>query len=174
MENNDGIFKKMFGSLGLSGDDDDDEMELDDMQEEEYEERKTKRVDKNDRSRDSFENKDDEVSHALNKNRKVVSINQGPSPKVILKKPKEMEDMMEVIDAVKARKIAVVNLLDVDLPLAQRMIDYVGGACYAINGKFAQISHLVYILVGENVDLTNYIKTEVNKQQTDSFSITEE
>lgn len=175
MENNEGILKKMFGSLGLSSSDDDDEIELDEMQEEEYTEKRSNKVEKSDkmRERDDFDERE-EIFQSSNKGGKVVSINPGPSPKVILKKPKEMEDMMEVVDAVKARKIAVVNLLDVDLPLAQRMIDYVGGACYAINGKFAQISHLVYIVVGENVDLTNYIKTEVNKGGTDAFNITEE
>ncbi|KMT21431.1 cell division protein SepF [Clostridium cylindrosporum] len=174
MENNDGILKKMFGSLGL-GSDDDDDMELDDVQEEVYEKR-TKKPEKSDRmrEREEFEEREIETIQGTNKGGKVVSINTSAPPKVILKKPKEMEDMMEVVDAVKSRKIAVVNLLDVDLPLAQRMIDYVGGACYAINGKFAQISHLVYIVVGENVDLTNYIKTEVNKQSADAFSITEE
>lgn len=168
MENNDGIFKKMFGSLGL-GADDDDEMDFDEM-EEEYQEKKSNNADKSD-----VEGREEETSRvSTNKGRKVVSINQGQQPKVILKKPKEMEDMMEVVDAVKNRKIAVINLLDVDLPLAQRMIDYIGGACYAINGKFAQISHLVYIIVGENVDLTNYIKTEINKNQADSINISEE
>lgn len=176
MENNEGIFKKMFGSLGLGADDDDDEMELEEMQEEEYKEKRHNKLEKSEkmRERDDFDDRDSDVFQGSNKGGKVVSINSGPAPKVILKKPKEMEDMMEVVDAVKARKIAVVNLLDVDLPLAQRMIDYVGGACYAINGKFAQISHLVYIVVGENVDLTNYIKTEVNKRGTDAFNINEE
>ena len=176
MENNDGIFKKMFGSLGLTSDDEDDEIELDEQEEREYESKKNKNGDKKDmmRERDDFDEREVKPSQVSNKGAKLVSINSGTSPKVILKKPKEMEDMMEVVDAVKSRKIAVVNLLDVDLPLAQRMIDYVGGACYAINGKFAQISHLVYIMVGENVDLTNYIKTEVNKQGSDAFNITEE
>lgn len=178
MENNEGIFKKVFGSLGLGGDDDDDDdIDIEETQEE-YTEKRNKKVEKSERmkerERDDFDEREIETIQAASKSGKVVSISTTTTPKVILKKPKEMEDMMEVVDAVKSRKIAVVNLLDVDLPLAQRMIDYVGGACYAINGKFAQISHLVYIVVGENVDLTNYIKTEVKKQGSDAFNITEE
>lgn len=169
MENNDGIFKKMFGSLGLGADDEDDELELDEK-DEEYQEKKSKKMEPSE-----FDSREDDVARTpSSKGRKVVSIGQVHAPKVILKKPKEMEDMMEVVDAVKTRKIAVINLLDVDLPLAQRMIDYIGGACYAMNGKFAQISHLVYIVVGENVDLTNYIKTEINKKHADSTTLAEE
>ncbi|MEG0641477.1 MAG: cell division protein SepF [Clostridium sp.] len=172
MESKDGIFKRVFNSIGLS-DDDDDEIELDDVQEEVRSEKRQKNAGKSGKMREVDDFEEIEAIQAASKGGKIVSINGGVSPKVILKKPKEMEDMMEVIDAVKARKIAVVNLLDVELPLAQRMIDYVGGACYAINGKFAQISHLVYILVGENVDLTNYIKTEINNQGAEMVNLTE-
>ncbi|MEF9933702.1 MAG: cell division protein SepF [Clostridium sp.] len=173
MENKNGIFKRVISSIGLSEEDDYD-MDMEDTQDEYEEEVKQKKSDKNER-RKPMNNDFDEIDAIKTAGKgKVVSINSSSSPKVILKKPKEMEDMMEVVDAVKSKKIAVVNLLDVDLPLAQRMIDYIGGACYAINGKFAQISHLVYILVGENVDLTNYIRTEVNGQPSDAINIVEE
>ncbi|MEF9953235.1 MAG: cell division protein SepF [Clostridium sp.] len=174
MENKNGIFKRVINSIGLSEEDEDD-MDLEDTQEEYEEETKPKKSERNER-RKPMNNDYDEIDamKASNKSGKVVSINSTSSPKVILKKPKEMEDMMEVVDAVKSKKIAVVNLLDVDLPLAQRMIDYIGGACYAINGKFAQISHLVYILVGENVDLTNYIRAEINSQSAETINIVEE
>lgn len=127
----------------------------------------------------SFEDSDDEdeyeyeepeiVSSNLRKN-KIVSIKNNSAPKVILKKPTEFQDILELVDAVKSKKIAVINMVDIEQRLAQRMIDYLVGACYALNGSFQEIAKSIYLVAPENVVISNELKQVLNKNGFFSFN----
>lgn len=103
-----------------------------------------------------------------NKN-KIVSIKTGTAPRVLLKKPIEFQDIMEMVDAVKSRRIVVMNLADVDSKLAQRMIDYIVGACYALDASFQEIARYIYIITPENVEVANELKDQIETASFLSF-----
>lgn len=107
----------------------------------------------------------EEDLHVVNsKKNKIVSIkNNNILPRILLKKPTEFQDIMEIIDAVKSRRTVVINMQDIEPKKAQRMIDYIVGACYALNGSFEQIAKSIYIFAPENVEVSNELKNEINK-----------
>jgi cell division inhibitor SepF len=143
------IFNKMMGAIGLGDDEDADQIEgRDDITEVE----------------DS-----DEPDIINNRKNKIVSIKTNTSPKVLLKEPLEFQDIMEIVDAVKSRRIVVMNIAEVEPKHAQRMIDYIVGACYALNGSFEEISKSIYIIAPDNVEITKDLKQELNKSGFFSF-----
>ncbi len=145
-------FNKMMGAIGLI-DEEEDAAEFDDRDDE-----------------DEYEYEEPEiVSSNLRKN-KIVSIKNSSAPKVILKKPSEFQDILELVDAVKAKRIAVINMVDIEQRLAQRMIDYLVGACYALNGSFQEIAKSIYLIAPENVVITNELKQVLNKNGFFSFN----
>ena len=121
------------------------------------------------------ESLDEEMDNAfyepelMGRKNKIVSIKNNASARVILKKPVEFQDIMEIVDAVKTRKIIVMNMNAVDPKNAQRMIDYIVGACYALNGSFEEIEKCIYILAPDGVEVSNELKAEINGKEFYSF-----
>ena len=73
---------------------------------------------------------------------------------VCIMKPLSFNDSQDICDVVLSSRIAVVNLEDLDLAMAQRIIDFLSGTIYAIDGKLFNISNYIYICAPNNVDIS--------------------
>lgn len=138
------VFNKMMGLLGLEDEYDDIE-EVD--EEMELEEEKT------------------EVNPPITSNKKqnkVVNIHTATSAKVVISKPTIFEDATDICDDLKNRKIVVVNTTGLDAKTAQRLLDFMGGASYALGGELQEIEKGVYILSPSNVEVTSELKNELS------------
>lgn len=123
-------------------------------------------------SNEEVDDEVEEVPQIINsKKNKIVSIkNNNILPKIVLKKPVEFQDIMEIIDDVKSKRTVVINMIEVDSKHAQRMIDYIVGACYALNGSFEEIAKSIYIFAPENVEVSNELKSEISRNNFFSFN----
>ena len=73
---------------------------------------------------------------------------------VSIMKPTRFDDSQDICDMLLDERATVVNLEGIDLALAQRIMDFIAGAVYALNGKIHQISGLIFIISPENVDIS--------------------
>ena len=73
---------------------------------------------------------------------------------VCIMKPKSLDDARDVCDVLLSNCVAIVNLEDNDIPLSQRIMDFIFGAVYSINGKFLQISERIFITAPGAVDVS--------------------
>ena len=73
---------------------------------------------------------------------------------VCIMKPISFNDSQDICDVLLSSRIAVVNLEDIELPLAQRIIDFLSGSVYALNGKLYNISNYIYIIAPDSVDIS--------------------
>ncbi len=73
---------------------------------------------------------------------------------VCVMKPKSLEDSQDICDVLLSNCVAIVNLEDNDLALSQRIMDFISGAVYSINGKLFQISNLIFITAPGSVDVS--------------------
>ena len=69
-------------------------------------------------------------------------------------KPTVFEDSKEICDLLISGRVTVINLEGFDIDIAQRIMDFVSGCVYAINGKLHQISNYIFIVTPENVDIS--------------------
>lgn len=93
--------------------------------------------------------------NAKNDSSKIVPIRSIPKGfEVSIMKPTIFEDSQDVCDLLMSGKVTVINLEGFDLDLAQRIMDFVSGCVYAINGKLHQISNYIFIVTPENVDIS--------------------
>lgn len=107
----------------------------------------------------------DEVEPIIPKNRnnnKVVNIHTAASAKVMIIKPSCYEEAAEICDALRNRKIIVVNTSALEHKIAQRLLDFISGSCYALSGELQEIEMGVYILSPSNVEVSNELKTELS------------
>lgn len=69
-------------------------------------------------------------------------------------KPTTMEDTREIADTLIDNCTVILNLEGLDMELAQRIIDFTSGACYAIGGSLQKVSSYIFILTPAIVDIT--------------------
>ncbi len=69
-------------------------------------------------------------------------------------KPSTMEDTREIADTLIDHCTVVLNLEGIDVDVAQRIIDFSSGTCYAIGGSLQKISSYIFILTPANVEIS--------------------
>ena len=69
-------------------------------------------------------------------------------------KPKSMEDAREITETLLEECTVVLNMEGLDLDVAQRIIDFASGSCYAVHGNLQKISNYIFIITPESVDIS--------------------
>ena len=65
----------------------------------------------------------------------------------VVSKPKSFEDSKEICDKLKQRKGVYLNLEGIDKVLAQRIVDFIGGSVYALEGNIRKVASSGLIVV---------------------------
>ena len=73
--------------------------------------------------------------------------------KVMVVEPASFDDAQSIADHLKLRKPVVVNLENTDPEIAKRMIDFVSGTTYALNGTIQKVGHNIFLCAPSNVDV---------------------
>jgi cell division inhibitor SepF len=97
-------------------------------------------------------------------NNKVVNIHTAASAKVVIIKPNDYDEAANICDNLRNRKIVVVNTTALEPKIAQRLLDFIGGACYALTGELQQVEKGVFILSPSNVEVSNDLKNELSSR----------
>lgn len=90
----------------------------------------------------------------VSNNSKVVRMGHLSSLEVCVIKPTNVEDGREIANTLLGGKAVVLNLEGIDVELAQRIIDFTSGACFAINGNLQKVSNYIFIITPESVDIS--------------------
>ena len=69
-------------------------------------------------------------------------------------KPTTVEDAREITETLLANRTVVLNLEGLDVDIAQRIIDFTSGSCFAIGGNLQKISHYIFIITPASVDIS--------------------
>ena len=79
---------------------------------------------------------------------------QGNGMEVCVIKPTSVEDAREITETLLANRTVVLNLEGIEVDVAQRIIDFTSGSCYAIQGNLQKISHYIFIITPASVDIS--------------------
>lgn len=78
----------------------------------------------------------------------------GNGMEVCVIKPSNVEDAREITETLLANRTVVLNLEGLDVDIAQRIIDFTSGSCFAIAGNLQKISHYIFIITPASVDIS--------------------
>lgn len=78
----------------------------------------------------------------------------GAGMEVCVIKPNTVEDAREITETLLANRTVVLNLEGLDVDIAQRIIDFTSGSCFAISGNLQKISHYIFIITPASVDIS--------------------
>lgn len=99
---------------------------------------------------------------------KVTPIRQQPKRmsgngmEVCVIKPSTVEDAREITETLLANRTVVLNLEGLDVDIAQRIIDFTSGSCFAIGGNLQKISHYIFIITPASVDISGDFQDILN------------
>jgi len=107
---------------------------------------------------------------------KLVSINSRnnnrSSNQVYVIKPQEFNEAQRVTDYLKEGRTIVINMEGIEVHAAQRIIDFIGGACYALDGSLQAISANIFIAAPRNIDVSGDLRDEILNESTISPELT--
>jgi len=98
-----------------------------------------------------------------NKVLEMYSRGNNSGTEVVIRHPMDVSEAAKVCDLIREDKMCVVDLAGMDRGMAQRIADFLGGACYAVNGCIQRISKDIFIIVAEGVRITGDLKDELEK-----------
>lgn len=97
-------------------------------------------------------------------NPNVYSINTNVQMQVVVIQPECYEDAQQICDQVKTKKPVVVNLERVEYPIAQRIMDFLSGTCYSLEGSIQRVANNIFIIAPENVEISGEFKEELKSR----------
>lgn len=149
------MFNKVMGILGL------DDGSMEELEDESV------------RSNEKVYEEEEELDEPIlssKKSNKVVNIHTASSVRVVISRPKDYDEATSICDDLKSRRIIVVNVSDLEPKTAQRLLDFMGGASYVLNGELQEVEKNVYILSPSNVEVSNELRTELSGKNMFTWS----
>lgn len=109
------------------------------------------------------------------KGQMVAIPGQNKSVEMILVKAERYDDMQNIAKHIKERRIVIVNFEDMPQEVAQRMVDFLSGAVFALDGVPKKVSGATFVFSSNQVDLEGNIMGEdagfqSSKQDFSSFN----
>ncbi|MET3543718.1 cell division inhibitor SepF [Paenibacillus favisporus] len=94
----------------------------------------------------------------------VVSIHSQKNVKVILHEPHSYDEAQAIADHLRAHRTVVVNLQRVRSDQALRIIDFLSGTVYALNGGISKIGHNIFLCTPDTVEIQGAISELLSEE----------
>jgi len=159
-----GAINKFMNMLSIGSNDEDNVDDYDDDQE-------VQETTSTYKSRRNFTEIEQESPYsARNIQSKVIPMNTAvSSSKMVITQPNCYEDVQEIGDYLKNKKSVIVNLESVSKEDARRILDFMSGATFVVEGTIQKVSNLIYLITPRNVEIQNDVERSQYKQKL-SFS----
>ncbi len=92
---------------------------------------------------------------------KVVNLNNNAAMQVILVKPDRFDTVSEIADHLREKQSIVLNLESTNKDVARRLVDFLSGVAYALDGKIKKVAISTYILTPYNVEIVGDLVEEL-------------
>ena len=156
-----GFLDKIIDTMHLGSEDDYDD--YDDFEDDDYEDGRSKRniFKKKDKDYD-YDLEDDVITDS----KKVKPVKQSAritpmrskkgsnGMEVCVFKPTQFEEAREITDTLLSNSTIVLNFEGLDVEIAQRIIDFTSGSCYAIGGNLQKVSNYIFVVTPKSVDIS--------------------
>ena len=119
-----------------------------------------------------YENEEEEIEEKSNifkrrNNNKVVSMPQTQSQAIqmVISQPTNFEQSEEICRFLKDKKSIIVNLEYVNKDVARRIVDFISGGVYALDGYIQKVSNSIFLVAPSNYEITNEMARDEMKSK---------
>lgn len=100
------------------------------------------------------------------KGNNIVSIHSQKNVRFVLSEPRSYDEAQEIADHLRSRKPVVVNLQRVRHDIAMRVVDFLSGTVYALNGTISKLGPNIFLCTPDTVEIQGTI-TEMLAEEND-------
>ena len=103
---------------------------------------------------------------------KVIPMNTAvSSSKMVITQPTCYDGVEGIGEYLKNKKSIIINLENVSKEDARRILDFMSGAAFMVEGTIQKVSNLIYLITPKNVEIQNELEqSQYKQQQKMSFS----
>lgn len=115
-----------------------------------------------------YENEEEvEDKKLFGRKNKVVSMPQAQTNaiKMVISQPTTFEQSDEICSFLKEKKSVIVNLEYVNKDVARRIVDFISGGVYALDGYIQKVSNSIFLVAPSNYEITNDMAREEMKSK---------
>ncbi|MGB7604587.1 MAG: cell division protein SepF [Lutisporaceae bacterium] len=104
---------------------------------------------------------------SLKKNN-VVNLHSASLPmKVVVVEPSSYDEVQDICNNLKSKKPIIINFENIDKDVARRMVDFISGAVFALDGTIQKVSNGIVVVAPSNVDILGNLKNGNGKEDFD-------
>ncbi|MBR0277648.1 MAG: cell division protein SepF [Clostridia bacterium] len=115
-------------------------------------------------SEEYFEEEQEKEKDISLKRGKVVNINTTTQLKVVVVTPESFDEAKDIAEHLKQKKPVVINLEGVEKDIARRIVDFLSGAVYSLDGNIQKISTGIFLIAPYNVGIMGDFKDELRNK----------
>ena len=115
-----------------------------------------------------YDNEEEETEDKklFGRKNKVVSMPQNSQAiKMVISQPTTFEQSDEICSFLKEKKSVIVNLEYVNKDVARRIVDFISGGVYALDGYIQKVSNSIFLVAPSNYEITNEMAREEMKSK---------
>lgn len=90
----------------------------------------------------------------------VLNMNSGKQ-EVVLFHAKTFDDAAKASDELRKKKAVILNMENVDKGLTRRVVDFLSGSVYALDGTVKKIAQSTYLFCPHNMDIVGDLENQV-------------
>ena len=92
---------------------------------------------------------------------RVVNIGSTGQMQVVLVKPDRFDQVSDIADHLRDKKAVVLNLETTNKDVARRLVDFLSGCAYALDGKIKKVAISTYLITPYNVGVVGDLVEEL-------------
>ena len=89
----------------------------------------------------------------------VLNMSTGNKQEVVLFRPGSFNDTSKAADDLRNRRAVIVNMENVDKAMARRVVDFLSGCVYALDGDVKKIAQSAYLFCPHNMDIVGDLES---------------
>ena len=94
----------------------------------------------------------------------------GENARVVLVEPVRFEESQGIADNLLDHRAVVINIESCDTDIAAKIIDFVGGVVYAIDGTIQKVSQGIILAAPQNIDIASELKHDLEESDEEIFA----
>lgn len=86
----------------------------------------------------------------------IIGLPSNPSSEMVVIEPRSFDEALAILDNLRSRKAVILNLVGLAPDQSQRLVDFVSGACHALDGHQEKIGESIFLFTPSNVVINTF------------------
>ena len=96
----------------------------------------------------------------------VLNMSSGTKQEVVLVHAQTFEDAAKAADELRRKRAVILNMENVDKALTRRVVDFLSGAVYAMDGHVKKVAQATYLFCPHNMDVVGDLENIQSEVQS--------